>query len=281
MTTIATVLRSGGEFTPEHVQELRHAVATNLHRPHRFVCLSDLPVPGIEVIPLAHDWPTWWPKVELFRTGIFEGPVMFFDLDTWITGSLDAFAEEPTEMAMLSDFYHPSNAASGMMMWVPSPATEEIYWEFLRDPAGIMRRLEGSGDQAWIRSVAPDATRIQNLFPGKVVSWKVHCAEGGIPPTASVVCFHGKPRPWEVQAETIAKHSDLCGKWLASVEEEGVEILKSTDVHTVVALTVLEVGGGRDVAIRCAGDIFDELGETDNGFWVATYPGGKPAEVAA
>ena len=30
-----------------------------------------------------------------------------------------------------------------------------------------------------------------------VVSWKVHC-KAGIPQGADVVCFHGRPRPWEI-----------------------------------------------------------------------------------
>ena len=65
MLTIATVLKSGGEYTPKHVRELREGISKHLSTPHRFVCFSDLPGKGYEVIKLKHDWPRWWPKREV------------------------------------------------------------------------------------------------------------------------------------------------------------------------------------------------------------------------
>lgn len=274
---IATVLRSGGEYTPEHVQKLRHAVATNLHRPHRFMCLSDMEVPGIQVIPFAHDWPKWWGKIELFRPGIFSGPMIYFDLDTWITHSLDEICAYDGPFAMLDDFFHPHLAASGMMMWTPSERTETIYEAFQADAPRLMRPYEGTGDQAFIRSVIPGAKRIQSLFPGKVVSWKVHCAESGIPKEAAVVCFHGVPRPWEVQAETSLAHTTSYGQWLLALEEEAVEATETQRIDEVIALSWVDVGPGKELAIEVAQEIFDEIGETKTGLWVATYPRDRKA----
>src|SRR5690606_19762695 len=36
----------------------------------------------------------------------------------------------------------------------------------------------------------------------EIRSYKVHCHDG-VPAGTGVVCFHGKPRPWQVRAEWI------------------------------------------------------------------------------
>ena len=280
--TIATVLRSGGEYTSEHVQQLRHAVASNLHRPHRFVCLSDVEVPGVVVIPMLHNWPKWWGKIEMFRPGLFEGPVVYLDLDTWITNSLDDLFAWRGGFAMLSDFYTPKEAASGMMMWTPSPETDEVYRRFIQcEPDWVMRRYEGVGDQAFIQEIAPPTDRIQDSIPGKVVSWKVHCAETGIPRDAAIVCFHGVPRPWTVQQETELNHAERYGRWLLGMKAAGIETTVIRETHNIVSVTVVEVGEGQEVAIWSAEGVFHEIGRTPNGLWVATYPGANERKAAA
>ena len=68
--------------------------------------LSDVPVDGVETIPLQHDWPGWFAKFELFRPDI-EGDLLYFDIDTVITGDLKQL--EVGQTTMLSDFYHPQH----------------------------------------------------------------------------------------------------------------------------------------------------------------------------
>jgi hypothetical protein len=41
--------------------------------------------------------------------------------------------------------------------------------------------------------------RWQELVPDQVFSYKAHIRDRAVPPSARVVCFHGKPRPWEVE----------------------------------------------------------------------------------
>jgi hypothetical protein len=50
--TIACVLRSGGIYTPEWVHRLKRGIERHASAPPRFVCLSDVDVPGVEVLPL-------------------------------------------------------------------------------------------------------------------------------------------------------------------------------------------------------------------------------------
>jgi len=61
--------------------------------------------------------------------------------------------------------------------------------------AGMPRTL--GGDQEWLEKNHPQANLLGNLFPGSFKSYKKD-AIGGIPAGASVVYFHGEPRPHEV-----------------------------------------------------------------------------------
>jgi hypothetical protein len=53
-----------------------------------------------------------------------------------------------------------------------------------------------------------DAARWQKTFPDQVISYKVHIktAKGGdrpLPKDARIVCFHGQPRPWQLNAPWV------------------------------------------------------------------------------
>ena len=75
MTTIACVLRSGGDYGPEWVEKLACSAGNVMgyRLGLRFVCLTDMEVPHVECIPLAYGWPGWFSKLELFRPGLFAG----------------------------------------------------------------------------------------------------------------------------------------------------------------------------------------------------------------
>lgn len=193
---VLTVLRSGGEYTTAHVDRLREQLKQ--HAPKvPLICLSDVPT----VVPryaLTMGWPGWWSKIELFKV---TGPVLYMDLDTSIVGPIDDLLDAVTrhEFIALRDFNAPSREmGSGLMGW--SGDMRRIYDEFAIDPAGHMARCRTSrhwGDQGFIEPLTPTRAYWQTLLPGQVVSWKKHC-RGGIPAGARVVCFHGKPRPWDV-----------------------------------------------------------------------------------
>jgi len=211
MLTVACVLRSGREYRPEHVAALRDNVAKQLSLPHRFVCLSDCEVP-CERIALIHGWPSYWAKLELFRAELFDGPVVYVDLDTSILRSMDFTASAADRFTMLRDFYWHDPPASGVMAWnVERHDLTPIYRAFVAKSREWMPRpqTKGSwGDQGFIAAHTPiQPVFWQDRFPGKVVSYKVHVrrkahprerGDGSVPADAAVVCFHGKPRLWEV-----------------------------------------------------------------------------------
>jgi hypothetical protein len=205
MITVACVLRSGGDYTAEDVERLRDGVAGNLTLPHRFVCLSDVPVP-CERIPLTSGWPGWWSKMELFRPDI-AGGLLFFDLDTVIAGNLDAIAAI-NRFAILRDVYRGGRAFQSSAMFLPEATRREVWRKWVRDPLGHMRDCGRGGDQVFLESCELTRTFWQDELPGHFVSYKVHVraehrhpretGSGSIPDNARVVIFHGYPRPREV-----------------------------------------------------------------------------------
>jgi hypothetical protein len=184
MTTLLCVLRAGKDFTPAHVQWLARQVPG-------LRCLSDQPVPGVDTIPLHVDWPSWWAKMAAFDTSLIPGDVLLMDLDTVVL-ELPAL---PTETTVLSDFYRPRQMGSGFMFL--TEADRARCWEvFTVDPKRHMRECvtrERWGDQGFLAGHIGNAAR----WGDEVRSYKVHC-RGGVPRGTKVVCFHGRPRPWEV-----------------------------------------------------------------------------------
>lgn len=187
--TICTVLKSGGEYTPEHVQRLAKQVPN-------LVCLSDIDVPGVKTVPLKEKLPGWWSKLELFGPAI-DGDILYMDLDTTVVGDLTPLLNI-NKTTLLEDFYFKGYAASGLM-YIKQADKKAVFDAFMADKEHIMLQHKLAplhGDQGFLNKVL-DCERWQKVLPGKVVSYKADC-QGGVPAGASVVCFHGKPRPWDV-----------------------------------------------------------------------------------
>jgi hypothetical protein len=210
MLTVSCVLRSGGIYTAEWVAKLQRGVARHLTLPHRFVCLSDVEVP-CERIPLRHDWPGWWSKLNLFAE-FTDGPVLYFDLDTIVVGSLDAIAARisPCPFIMAHEYYRPHLLCSTAMAW--DGDYSRICSEFAFKPDAemhyydkVLPSQEGRiGDQAWIEDIAGDCIgpidTFRNLFGERsIASWKVHVRDHGLDGSEAVVAFHGSEKPHKLQ----------------------------------------------------------------------------------
>ena len=137
--------------------------------------------------------------MELFLPGNFGGErVLYLDLDTAIVGPLDDLMAWNGERAVLSDFYHPKRMASGVLMWRDGIMTGVIE-AFTDDPERIVAQYHRRMDH-FLRLRLDRAERIQDLYPGQVVSykadlrgWKKPFRQVEIPEAARIVCMHGKP----------------------------------------------------------------------------------------
>lgn len=186
MTTAVCVLRSGGDFTPRHVQWLAAQVPG-------IVCLSDQAVPGVPTVPLRHGWPGWWAKMEAFDPGVIAGDVLLMDLDTVV---LELPVWLPLVTTVLPDFYRPRLMGSGFM-FLTAADRARCFEAFTTDPKRHMRACttrERWGDQGFLQPLIGGAAK----WGDEVRSYKVHC-RAGVPAGTKVVCFHGKPRPWDVR----------------------------------------------------------------------------------
>mgnify|MGYP001053218899 CR=1 FL=1 len=208
---IACVLKTGvwrgGRYKPEQVLWLKRQVEAHLPLAHRFVCLSDVDIPGVEVIPLEHGWPGWWSKIELFKHDL--GRVLYLDLDTVIVGSLAAMVSHPHKFTALQALSREQRRClnSGVLAW-QGPRLD-LFEEFARRPAFHMKRctVKGNwGDQGFIHHHVGAWEAWQEILPGAVLSYKLHLEKRlAPPPGASGVCFHGKPKPRGVNHAWVPK----------------------------------------------------------------------------
>lgn len=214
--TVACVLRSGGHYTPTWVQRLALSVQMHMTRPYEFVCLSDVDVPGVRTIPLAHpDWPGrgWWSKLELFRPGALDGrQVVYLDLDTVAIGCLDGL---PTRSAFrtIRDFTG-NGINSSFMAWNDSRRLFPLFEQFASRAAEFSRiwdkeRPGGQiGDQGFIlRALDGLGIEPQMAPEGTIASYKWHMRRGKMPGNAAAVTFHGRPKPDELEGEAWIKEN--------------------------------------------------------------------------
>ncbi len=166
-----------------------------------FECMSDVAIPGVTTVPLRHGWLGWWAKMELLDPDV-PGDFLFLDLDTVITGSLEDILKVQ-RLTLLRDFFRDGKkfkeGLGGGLIYFPQNDDEtQPVWNYWMENVPARMREFPRGDQFlfekfWLHA----ADRWQDVVPGQVASWKVTCANG-IPPDTRVICFHGKPRPWEV-----------------------------------------------------------------------------------
>jgi len=212
---VLCVLRSGGGYDAEWVRKLRDGCARQIQRKHRFVCLSDVDVP-CERIPLQHDWPGWWAKIEMFREGVIEGETLYLDLDTVLVGKVEII-RNGVDFAMLQSFWPDgvigsgSQVGSGVMWFSGDNVPHNVYSKFARQPKAYMAHYERNrsgtyvGDQGFLWDcLGPDIAKINDYIPG-IKSYKMHCKRM-LPQDASIVCFHGVPKLTDVDAPWIKEH---------------------------------------------------------------------------
>jgi hypothetical protein len=185
---VACVLRSGGDFDARDVIALRTGVAKHLPARHQFVCLTDAPIPGVLCFRLRDDAPKWWAKMELFRTDLFAGRVLYLDLDTLPVGDMTRLASYDGAFAMIRDLGSPKRRQSGVMAFAGG-GSGWIYDKWQADQGRIMQQYRGDGE--WLHAIT-EADVLQDTEPG-IYSLKWQCRHEP-PADAVLVCGHGIPR---------------------------------------------------------------------------------------
>jgi hypothetical protein len=191
--TLACALKLGGDFNADHAAWLARQVPG-------LVCVTDEEVPGVPTVKPELDLPGWWIKMNMFSPSVLRGDVLMMDLDTVVL-SMPALPDRST---VLEDFSWPGLIGSGFM-FVTAADRARIWADFTRDPQAVIathKKWPKHGDQGYLFQHLGAAQRWQSV--AKVYSFKTHC-EARLPTDAQVVCFHGKPRPWEVERSWVPK----------------------------------------------------------------------------
>lgn len=182
------------DYDHRYVNRLYRAVRRYLPLPHRFVCLTD-DASGIacQTRGLPPGVGGWWAKLAMFREGLLDGRVIYFDLDTVICDDISFMAEFNGDFAILRDFYRPEGYGSGVMVWNANPKCLWNDWIVAGKP------IHPLGDQGWIETKVKHAKLLQDLYPDAIKSYKADQLDAG-PKRAAIVCFHGFPKPHDFPA---------------------------------------------------------------------------------
>jgi hypothetical protein len=202
MITIATLLWDANAasasfssmYSEAWVEKLYRGFARNLSQPFRFVCFTDRPrefAEPIEQRAISAKSPDYSTCVEPYSLDV---PMILCGLDTVITGACDdlaAYCMSAPVIAAPRDPYAMHQACNGVTL-VPGGQAERMW-----------SRFDGRNDMDWIR--ANPHVFIDDIFPGRVVSYKGHIKRAGIS-GVSIAYFHGKEKPHELSHAWIRDH---------------------------------------------------------------------------
>lgn len=190
----------GDKYIDEDVHILRAMVARNLGE-HRFRCLTDRNIPGIDCEITAAGWPGWWTKLELFK--VATGQNLYLDLDVVIAGPLEPLVSRQLSMpANWAQSGH-GGCQSSVMSW----GDDYGFIADAFDPDQLSEPENGNfgyygpdrlwGDQEYITAMLGSPGEGRVIPMQGVYSYKYHCRQG-LPNDAAVACFHGLPKPDQV-----------------------------------------------------------------------------------
>lgn len=159
-------------YGPKHVQWLCAQFKSRV-RPHRFLCLSDVDVPGVETIPLRDNLPGWWSKIEVFREFT---EACYVDLDTVVIGDVGRYIDAEHQFTASAGIYIRGEGEinSSLMCW--SGDYRWLYERFITEKARFMAEYVTTakwGDQAFIRDAMAGRKidTFQSRFQGSVISY--------------------------------------------------------------------------------------------------------------
>lgn len=191
---------------------------------------ADRPVPhpmirhDLEPWHIVRPRGAWWYKMQLFNPAHHAGALLYFDLDTVIVNCIDWIWQQPLENFWAArDFKHlwrPSHTGiNSSVMWWDTVKFQHIWQEFcVKDLQCVMRQYPG--DQDYISNAI--GSKIRFLDHTAIVSWRWQCLDGGydfrnrqgrtpgtgttVPAQASVMIFHGQPKPESLTDLAVLKH---------------------------------------------------------------------------
>lgn len=181
----------------EYVDKLQRGVARHLTIPYRFQVVTERDLPKGR--------KGWFNKLHLLE--LFDGEVLYLDLDVIVSGSIDRIVEigrtDPSRIWARDDWSYPvTTPRHGLEATVNSSV---MLWRGRKDMSGAERLIPIThGDQGIITQLFwPHGI---GLLPGELVkSYKYDVQREGLAP-GPITVFHGNPKPHEVRDDWVREH---------------------------------------------------------------------------
>jgi hypothetical protein len=187
----------------EYVDRLRRMVDQHLTIAHTFTVVTE------DDLPEGRDG--WFNKLHLLE--MFDGEVLYLDLDVDITGSVDHIVElartDPSKIWARNDFSYPvtdkcqvvSDGYAGPLMNNGREATinsSVMIWNGRKDMSGVTEEMLKTihGDQGIItRLFWPEGIGLLPEY--SIRSYKYHILRGH--ESGAITVYHGTPKPHQVE----------------------------------------------------------------------------------
>lgn len=209
---VVLVLRSGGDFAFRDVELIARHINGKWKSEIRpqIICLWDnasqeYDLGNIKMIPLVNKWKGTWSRMQLYSPEMEKyRPFLYIDLDTAVIHSLEnifKLVKLPEQIITLEDFWQKGQLATGLV-WFPANSERiKTIW----DEWNKGNQAQGFRMDNFLRKyMKPDVywqqltTTIYDFKP------KTKLVLSEVPNDADLICFHGKPRIFQVVEGSIS-----------------------------------------------------------------------------
>jgi hypothetical protein len=244
ISVVCWLWRQPGYRTPfgtEHVNALRRMVARHYRKPHRFLCVTDIPdglESGIEVVPLdgrfadlpnpsCRGGPSCYRRLRLFAreaAAIFGDRIVSLDLDTVIVADMAPIWDRPEPILLWRDPLFHNVRYNGSMIILDAGAAPQVWERF--DPASSIGEAKAAGlfgsDQAIISHIlgpdVPTVGREEGVYSFRLMddpklrprAYTDLPTKHDLPGNARIIFFHGGAKPWDENVRSaypwVAEH---------------------------------------------------------------------------
>jgi hypothetical protein len=204
---------TGLSYIRKMVKSLRRHTPKEID--HKIVLFTDKPdlrIADVIVRPLSIPVNFRWNLKKMYMYSTYAnlvGPVLCFDLDCVIVNSLELLIKkvwkiENKLLITCAGAYRKRRLGGSVIGFKPKRKLERLLWEpLLTDLQSIETITKGSEREYLQRKLKRNQVLTwDSILPGKVLSYKRDCKEG-LTEGASVVRFHGLPRPHEVNDDWV------------------------------------------------------------------------------
>ena len=191
-------------YKPDHVLRMKDMIAEHYHKPHKFYCVSDEPIAGVETVPI---WDCPIPPLKgipssYFRLFLFSGQaiplfgrrVVSIDLDGIILKNITGLFGTNEPFKILEGVSNPYNGS----LWQVTPGTYPELWADL--DVKLAAKANAQKAKNGKRFYGSDQAVMAYRLP-RSPTWSeadgVFQFRGDIPQEAKIMFFTGLQKPWQ------------------------------------------------------------------------------------